>query len=857
MNLVINRIKALRGPNIWSLLTVFEIEIFCRDQTLSSALLDHLANFSFLSNLFLEIKSLLPNGSILELFAQLIIFFQQYAECNVNFYEVHSLSAEHTFKIVVEYSEEEVAREAIQIVNDFLASLLSSGNYPLLEKLIKLRELAREVRLGPSTQAIVSAVKKREIPVIRLNNYNLVQCGYGAQQVKIQAAETDRTSIVGENIAQNKELTKNLLNTIGIPTPQGASVASFEEAWDFACRVKTPIVIKPQLGHQGKGVAINLLSREQIQAGFEAAEKLGPVMVETMMPGEDYRLLVVNKKLVAAAKREPPSVIGDGKKTISELVADTNQDPRRSEGHATELSKLILDDIAIGVLEQHGLNVNSVLAPNQKAIIRANANLSTGGCATDVTKLVHPKITAQAIAASEIIGLDIMGIDVIAQDISQPLEEQNGGFIEVNAAPGLRMHLAPAYGEPQPVAEAIAEGLFPMDQDGRIPLVAVTGTNGKTTIVRLIAAVLRKAGFYTGFTCTDGVYANDDCLDVGDCSGPKSAKLLLKNPCIEAAVLETARGGILREGLAFDHCQVAVVSNIGLGDHLELDHINTLDDLVRVKQTIVTTVLPKGAAVLNALDPLVAGMRSVCPGEVIYFSSMDEFPLISEHLASGGRAVYQKEDKIIFAQGKHIIFQLSLLEMPLTHGGKIKFQIENILAASAAIWALNINLQILSQTLLEFKGNVQDAPGRFNIFSVKGACVILDYGHNISALESIINSLNEFSCVRRSVVYSAVGDRRDQDIIAQANLLAQAFDQIYIYEEESCRRGRPAGEILSLLQEGIGKENNASQSFVFDSELNATQSALKDLKTGDLLLIQLDNVPVIMEFVKQFVSEAA
>lgn len=859
MIFAIDTIRALRGPNIWSRLTVLEMDITLTKKFTGLNPQNLTAYLTIKNPEGLAFHALEQKNLGLDFYAQSILFFQQYAENAVSFWRVVQTVTANIFKVVVAYSEEEVARRAVVIAQDFFQTLSENQIYPLLDELIALRDLARCVRLGPSTQAIVDAVKARNIPVMRLNEYNLLQCGYGSRQAKIQAAETDRTSMVAENIAQHKELTKSLFHAVGVPTPRGQRVQNVEEAWQFACSVKMPIVIKPESGHQGKGVAVNLSTREQIQAGFDAAAKLGPVMVETLIPGDDYRLLIVGGQLVAAARREPPAVVGDGKKTIAELVFDINQNPLRGEDHATVLSKLILDDIALGVLAQQDLTIDTVLAPKQKAIIRANANLSTGGCAIDVTDLVHPEVAARAIDAAAVVGLDIAGIDVIAQDIARPLEEQNGGIVEANAAPGLRMHLAPTEGQARPVGEAIANLLFPpdgenSDNDGRIPIFAVTGTNGKTTTVRLIAHILRAAGYYTGLTCTEGVYANDDCIDLGDCSGPKSARLLLKNSCIDAAVLEVARGGVLREGLGFDFCQVAVVTNVGSGDHLGISGIDTPEDLARVKSTIVSAILPHGAAILNAADPLVVAMKTICPAEMIYFAYDPHTPCLLEHLAQGGRGVSVMQDSISFSQGHEVVAQIPLQNIPLTHQGKVKFQVENVCAAAAAIWAFGLNFSLLAQGLLTFKGDSADAPGRFNVIYAHEAFIILDYGHNLSSLQSIIESLPEFAHTRRSVVYSVAGDRRDTDMIEQGLLLGNEFDQVIIYEDARIMRGRGEGEIIQKLTEGIKEGVRVKNIHTFASEKDAAIYALQQLKPKDLLLLQIDDVFGITQFVQQTVG---
>jgi len=456
-----------------------------------------------------------------------------------------------------------------------------------------------------------------------------VQFGWGSKQRRIWAAEVDNTSAVSESIAQDKDLTKRLLAAAGVPVPKGRPVVDFADACQVAAEIGWPVVVKPRDGNQGKGVTVNIVSTDHLEIAFKVAAEYGEVMVESYLPGNDFRLLVVGDRLVAAARRDPPHVIGDGVHTIRELVAKVNEDPRRGDGHATSLTKIRIDEIAVARLQVQGLTPDDVPEKGRRVIMRNNANLSTGGTATDVTDDVHPEVAARAIAAAQCIGLEICGVDVLAESVHRPLEEQNGGIVEVNAAPGLRMHLSPSYGKGRNVGEAVIANLYKAGDDGRIPIVAVTGTNGKTTTARLTAHLLATNGLRVGMTNTDGVYVNGRQIDSGDCSGPKSARNVLMHPDVDAAVFETARGGILREGLGFDRCGTAVVTNIGAGDHLGLNYITTVEDLAVLKRVIVMNVAPEGYAVLNAADPIVAAMAPKCPGGVIFFSSDPHNPVLA------------------------------------------------------------------------------------------------------------------------------------------------------------------------------------------------------------------------------------
>ena len=707
--------------------------------------------------------------------------------------------------------------------------------------LTRLRELDEEFRLGPSTGAIVAAAVTRGIPYRRLTEGCLVQFGWGSKQRRIQAAEMDSTSSIGESIAQDKELTKSLLDAAGVPVPKGRSVTDAEDAWAAACELGGPVVVKPRDGNQGKGVAANVEHREGVLAAYAAAREISPmVMVEKYLPGHDYRLLVVGNRLVAAARREPPHVIGDDIHTIRELVAAVNADPRRSDGHATILSKIMLDDIAMATLANQGFNADTVPRKGARVLLRNNANLSTGGTATDVTDEVHQDLAARAVAAAKMVGLDLCGIDVVCESVLLPLECQSGGVIEVNAAPGLRMHLQPSFGKGRPVGEAIIGSLFAVHEDGRIPLVAVAGTNGKTTTVRLIAHLLGKSGKRVGMTNSDGVYIAGQRIDTGDCSGPRSARNVLLHPDVDAAVLETARGGILREGLGFDRCDVAVVTNIGMGDHLGINYISTIEELAVVKRVIIHSVARNGVAVLNAADPIVAAMASASSGTVTFFAHDRHERVLANHLAQGNRGVFVNDGHIIAAKGK-LHYQIALDSIPLTRNGSLRFQVENVMAAVAAAWALGIPWDFIRRGLSTFVSDADTAPGRFNVFSHRGATVIADYGHNPDAIHALVEAVDSMPSKRRFVAISGAGDRRDCDIRQQTEILGDAFDEVILYQDD-CQRGRADGEVLALLREGLSKARRATHVEEIHGEFLAIDALMSRLEPGDLCLLLIDRI---------------
>jgi cyanophycin synthetase len=692
----------------------------------------------------------------------------------------------------------------------------------------------------------------RGIPIRRLTDGSMVQFGWGAKQRRIQAAETDTTSAIAESIAQDKDLTKSLLHAAGVPVPMGRPSKSLDEAWAIAHEIGLPVVVKPQDGNQGKGVSVNITAREAFDKAYATAVRYGTVLVEKFLPGHDYRLLVVGDKLVAAARREPPLVVGDGKHTVRQLVDLVNADPRRGEGHATSLTKIRFDDIAIGRLHAQDLEPESVPAKGRRVILRNNANLSTGGTATDVTDEVHPEVKARVIAAAQMVGVDICGVDVVCESLSRPLEDQNGGIVELNAAPGLRMHISPSFGKGRDVGNAVIDLMFPDGDNGRIPVIAVTGTNGKTTTVRLAAHLLKAQGLRVGMTNTDGVYVNGRQTDSGDCSGPRSARNVLMHPDVDAAVFETARGGLLREGLAFDRCQVAVVTNLGAGDHLGLNYITTLEDLSVLKRVIVLNVDPRGMAVLNANDPAVVAMARHCPGDVTFFALDANHPVLATHRAQGRRVVYVEDGAIVAQKGRQV-FRIPLSQVPLTRQGQIGFQTENVLAAVGAAWAVDVHWDAMAQGLATFISDIQGVPGRFNLFDYQGATLIADYGHNPDAIQALVQAVENMPANKRVVVISGAGDRRDQDIRDQTQILGKAFDEVLLFQD-ACQRGREDGEVIGLLREGLQGALRTTHVQDIQGEFNAIDTALSRLSPGDLCLILIDQVEEALAYITEKVK---
>jgi len=844
------RIWVLRGPNLWARFPVIEAEL-----ELGALDTFHPAESPGFPE---RLAPLLPSSTRIvtlpDALQHLTLELQSRAGTPVRFGAVHKTHEPAFYRVIVEYEEEALARACLEAALEALLAAVEDRPFDATTRLAALRQIAHDVCLGPSTGAIVRAARKRDIPTRRLTTGSLVQLGWGKRQHRIWTAETDRTSAIAEAVAQDKQLTRTLLQSVGVPIPAGRPVTDADDAWAAAEEIGPPVVVKPQFGNQGRGVATNLSTREQVVHAYAAArQESGYIVVERFVPGADHRLLVIGGKLAAAALREPAHVIGDGHSTITTLMAEVNKDPRRSDGHATALSLLKIDAVSQAVLAEQGFTPDSVPPAGQRVLIRRNANLSTGGTAADVTDSVHPEVVARAVDAARAVGLDIAGVDMVAVDISRPLEEQQGAVVEVNAGPGLRMHLEPSGGKPRPVGEAIIDALFPPGQLGRIPVVAVTGVNGKTTTTRLLAHILRTAGQYVGMTCTDGIYLDGRRTETRDCSGPQSARSVLLNPRVEAAVLETARGGILREGLGFDRCAVAVVTNIGKGDHLGLRGIETLEELARVKRTVVEAVAPGGSAVLNAADPLVAAMAAGCAGTVIFFARDAAHPIVVAHRERGGRAVLARDGHVLLAEGAHEERLLALADAPCTHGGAVAFLVENVLAAVAASWALRLPLEMIRAGVQSFAGG-PEVPGRFNVFTAGDAAVIVDYAHNPSAVAALVAALDRFPQPRRTLVFSGC-NRRDVDLLEMGELAGNGFDRVILYRDWG-HSGRSDGELNAILRKGLESGKRVSHVSEAATEMQAVHESLQNLGPDELLVLGIESIEETLSVVRRHMDGA-
>ncbi len=732
-----------------------------------------------------------------------------------------------------------------------------------LEDVIRV---ASKMALGPSTQSLVDEAERRGIPALRLDDQSLVQLGYGKHQQRIRAAVTGRTSNIAVETASDKELTNRLLADVGLPVPRNLVVRSADDAVEAAEKLGYPVVTKPLDTSHGRGVSINLTDAEQVRWGFGvAADYRTAVLVETFMRGRDHRVLVINDQVVAVAERVPAHVKGDGTHTIGQLIDITNQDPRRGIGHEKVLTRITINEQAERLLDQAGYSLDTVLAAGEIFYLRATANISTGGTAIDRTNDIHYDNIEIARRAARVIGLDVCGIDMITDDITKPLRETGGGIVEVNAGPGFRMHLQPSEGTPRNVARPVIDMLFPEGSRARIPMIGITGTNGKTTTARMVAHILKQNGLRVGLTTTDGIYIDGEMQMRGDLTGPWSAKMVLKDPTIEAAVLETARGGILREGLGYDRLDVGAVLNVR-EDHLGLAGINTLEELAKVKSLVVEVVGRRGYSVLNADDPHCVSMIGRSGGRLVFFSMQgdtDGPAHLKEHIAKGGRAVVLQKgvrgDMIAIYHDEQYIPLLWTHLIPATLEGKALANVANALAAAAITYAQGISVETIRQGLRTFSTSFYQTPGRLNMFDEHPFRVLMDYGHNAAAFEMMVDLLEKMrpGYSRTIGVLAGPGDRRDEDLYRLGAMAAGMFDTLVIRQDNSLR-GRPSGEAAGIIRRGALEAgmDEANITTVLP-ELEAIRYALGTARRGELLVVFADQVTAAWKEIIYFKPENA
>lgn len=860
-------IRTLRGPNYWSItrhrliammLDLEELEhrptdridgFAARLEALFPSLVEHKCSRGHRGGFFERVREGTWMGHVIE---HIALELQTLAGMEVEFGQTRGTGTPGVYNVVFSYVEPEAGRYAAHAAFGIAQKLIDGESCDIDNDIRTLRELRDREKFGPSTAAIVEEARRRSIPYFRLNDASLLQLGYGIHQKRIEATTTGHTSAVGMSIACDKGETKQQLHAAGIPVPAGVIISSEEDIDEAIQQLGFPLAIKPLDGNHGRGACTNITHRECAHRAFHIAREEtanGKVIVERYIRGNDYRLLVVNHRLVAAAHRVPPSVTGNGADTIRQLVDRLNEDPRRGNGHDNVMTRVSIDDITQKILDEHGLTADSVLPFGQRLMLKGTANISSGGMARDVTDLVHPFNVFLAERVSRIVGLDICGIDIIAPDIAAPLTENGGAVIEVNAGPGLRMHLAPAEGLARNVAEPILDMLFPGEAPSRIPIVAITGTNGKTTTTRLIAHIAKMAGKMTGYTTTDGIYIDGHRIQKGDCTGPASGECVLRDPAVDFAVLECARGGLLRAGLAFDTCDIGIVTNVA-ADHLGLNGIQSLEDMARVKSVIPETVSREGTAILNADDDLVYAMREKVAGRIALFSMDPGNPRILEHCRQGGIAAVVEHNYITICKGTWKVHVERVRDIPLTFGGKAGFMVQNVLAAVLAAYVQKFSLTDIRRALLSFIPSPEQTPGRMNMIRFSNFNVMVDYAHNPAGFRALGSFLGLMEVTRKTGIITGVGDRRDEDIIELGRLSATMFDDIIIRLDKDLR-GRSSDEMVALLLQGIRSEHPDKSATVIPNIDDAVRAAVTGAPDGSLIVVCCEKVEPTLELVRR------
>ena len=851
----------LRGPNYWSIrrqkLIVMRLDLEEIAETPSNeldgfyealsetlpSLVEHYCSPGCRGGFFSRVREGTLMGHIVE---HVALELQELAGMPVGFGRTRMTGDEGVYSVVYEYIYEQAGRYAGRAAVRLCQSILDTGRYPkeeLEQDLADLRDLKASSALGPSTETIVKEAEARGIPWSMLSARAMIQLGYGVHQKRIQATLSDNSGILAVELACDKEGTKNILADAGVPVPRGVVIRYLDDLQDAIDDVGGyPVVIKPLDGNHGRGITINVKAWEDAEVAYDLASeasKTRSVIIERYYQGSDHRVLVINGKLIAVSQRIPAHVVGDGRRTIEELIEETNRDPNRGEGHDNVLTRITVDQTALKVLENQGLSLNTVLRDKEVAYLRATANLSTGGIAIDRTDDIHPYNVWLFERAAKIIGLDIAGIDVVTEDITKPLTETDGVIVEVNAAPGFRMHVAPSRGLPRNVAAPVIDMLYPDGAPSRIPIVALTGTNGKTTTTRLTAHIYRQTGKVVGYTSTDGVYIGEYLAQGGDNTGPQSAAMILQDPTVEVAVLESARGGMLRAGLAFDSCDVGVVLNVA-ADHLGLGDINTIEQMAQVKGVVAETVSPDGYAVLNADDPLVAAMAEKVRGKVTYFSMQPDNPLVLEHIRRGGLAAIYENGFITICEGEWQLRVESVKKAPVTMSGMAPFMIANALAACLAAFAQGVDIEHIRQGLRTFRPSAAQTPGRMNLFNLGDYHALVDYAHNPAGYEAVGAFVKNWQGKRIGVV-GGPGDRRDEDLLLLGKIAADVFDEILVKEDDD-KRGRRDGEAAELIVAGIREQNPDCQYEVILDERQALNQALDNAPNESLVVIFPESV---------------
>lgn len=859
-------IKVLKGPNYWSVrrpkliqmkLDLEEMEqkptnvipgFRQRLEKMFPTMVEHRCSVGERGGFFQRIEEGTWMGHVIE---HIALELQTLAGMDTGFGRTRGTGNEGEYYVVFSYMEEDAGVYAGKAAVRIAQALTDAADYNLEEDIQNLREIRENTRLGPSTGCIVEEAAKRNIPYIRLNKQSLVQLGYGVHQKRIRATIASTTSNIAVDIACDKEETKLLLEAAEIPVPKGTVVRTEDGLKEAVAKFGYPLVIKPIDGNHGKGNTTNITTWEQATKALEAAKVYGRnVIVEKFITGYDFRCLVINNKFICAALRTPASVVGDGEHNIQWLIDETNKDPRRGYGHEKVLTQITIDQFTQKMMDDGGFTLETVPKKGERVLLKPTANLSTGGTSTDVTDEVHPANVFMFERIAKIIGLDICGIDVMATDLRTPVTENGGAILEVNAAPGFRMHIEPAEGLPRNVAEPVIDMLFPKGSIGRIPIIAITGTNGKTTTTRLTAHIAKSAGKKVGYTTSDGVYIQNQLMMKGDCTGPISSAFVLKDPTVDFAVLECARGGILKSGLAFQNCDVAVVTNVA-ADHIGLGGINTVEQMAKVKAVVPETVFNHGFAILNAEDDLVYGMKEGLKCNIALFSMDENNSRIKKHCADGGLATVYENGYVTIMKGNWKIRVMAAKDIPLTYEGKALHNIANCLPAVMATYLYrDISIEDIRQGLQTFIPGESLTPGRLNFFHFKNFTFLADFAHNPHGLKLLCDFISKLDYKTKIGVISGTGDRRDEDIMELGEISAGYFDEIIIRCDKNLR-GRSAEEIIGLLQKGINNINAAIPVKIIANENEALEYIYANPVNGALYTIMCDVVAGALDKIKE------
>ncbi len=861
--------QVLNGPNVWSnyrkkliqvRLDIGDLEDLPTDkipgfreriENLIPSLITHECSEECYGGFFMRVTRGTWMGHVME---HIALEIQSLAGMETGYGRTRGTSFRGVYNLVFSYEIEEAGLYAADAALKICVALVNNEPYDLDGTLKELRKLNLKYNLGPSTKSIVDEAIRRKIPVLKSATSSTIQLGYGVNQMKFRATMGCNTSAIAVDLVSNKEATKQLLRNSMIPVADGGVCTDESGLKSIIERTGFPIVIKPLRGNQGKGATIHILNWNEAVSALNLALQFGKhVLVEKFVSGHDFRLLVINNKFVAAAKRIPAQVIGDGKLTIEQLIEEVNSDPKRGHGHQMSLTKIIVDQDTLNLLKKRRLSLISIPKNGIVVALKSTANLSTGGTAIDVTDEVHPENIFMAERLSKIINLDICGVDVMSPTLSEPLQQIGGVVLEANAAPGFRMHLEPSQGKSRNVAKAVVDMLFPPDKEALIPIVAITGTNGKTTSTRLMAAVAKNAGKNVGYTTTDGIYVNDFLLRKGDTTGPVSGKAVLADPTVDFAVLETARGGLLRSGLSFNECDIAILTNVK-EDHLGLKDINTLEELANVKAVVVRSVKKNGWAILNADDAQCVRIASELSCNVAFFSLNPNNSTIQQHLSENKTVAIIENNQVVIKHKGETMYFGDVSAMPITLDGACQFMIANVLGVALASFFSNFSNEKIIETLQLFSPSFEQTPGRMNIFNFDTYKVLVDYAHNPHGFLAIEDFLKNVDAKRKIGIITGVGDRRDDDIKVLGIIAQRMFDHVIIRLDKDLR-GSSSDRIIELLVSGLRTTSKKVSYEVVNVELQAVRHALDMARTGDYIVVLSEAYQNVVQLIREKQNE--